>query len=132
MSVPAGNVWPMWSGRILAESLRVGADVVVPDIRLVRCGRHEVSDPAETQPAVWTYVDVEIPDNRADELADSLSRALLAEGGWYADFRSESEHIVIFSDRVFRYPHGDPAGRAAAVEYGLSVGVPARQLDWEV
>ena len=34
----------MLTGRLLAESLRVGADLEVADLRVVRIGRHEVSN----------------------------------------------------------------------------------------
>jgi hypothetical protein len=37
-----------------------------------------------------------------------------------------------FRDKVFRYPRGDPAGRAAAQAHGRAVGVPEPQLDWTV
>jgi hypothetical protein len=63
----------MLTGRLLAESLRVGADLEVADLRLVRIGRHDVSnsttppggsDPADDsprgaaagQPPIWTFL----------------------------------------------------------------------------
>jgi hypothetical protein len=121
----------MMRGRILAESLRPGVDITVPDLRLTRLGRHDVSGSVvESQPDVWTFLDFEVPDERADELAAALSGALVAEDGWYADFQSDDEHVVVFSGRVFRYRKGDAAGRAAAVAHGRAAGTPEDQLDW--
>ena len=119
-------------GRLLAESLRVGADLTVPDVRVVRLFREDVSGTvAPTQPPVWTFFDFEAPDERAEELAAALAAALLPDGGWYADFQTEVEHFVIFANRVFAYAKGDTVGRDAAAAYGRSVGVPDQQLDWE-
>jgi hypothetical protein len=36
----------------------------------------------------------------------------------------------VFAGKIFRYRRGDQTGRAAAVEYGRTVGVPDHQLDW--
>jgi hypothetical protein len=134
----------MLRGTLLAESLRLGHDLRVAELVVTRVGRHDVSgttapgaDGASEprgavgeQPKVWTFVDFEAPDGRADELAAALAGALSAETGWYADFRVGDDHVVVFTDRVFRYRIGDHAGRDAAVRYGISAGTPAHQLDW--
>ena len=38
-------------------------------------------------------------------------------------------HVVVFAGRIFRYRRGDHAGRAEAMGYGETVGVPGHQLD---
>ena len=93
----------MLTGRLLAESLRVGADLEVADLRVVRIGRHDVSnsttpsdgfDPSDDsprgavagQPRIWTFLDFEAPEDRADDLAQALAAALESETGWWADF----------------------------------------------
>jgi hypothetical protein len=56
----------MLHGRILAESLRVGCDIQVPQLRLVRIAREDVSGSTSTiQPDVWTLLDVQAPDELA-------------------------------------------------------------------
>ncbi len=121
----------MLHGRLLAESLRIGADLTVPDLRLTRLGRHDVSgSTAGAQPAVWTFVDFTAPDDRADELAAALAAALLPDDGWYADFQLADEHVVVFADRVFRYRKGDLTAREEVVAYGRAAGTPEHQLDW--
>ena len=122
----------MFHGRLLAESLRVGVDLAVPGLRLVRCGHHDVAgSTSASQPTVWTFVDFELPAERADELAAALAEALLPDDGWYADFQSETEHVVVFAGRVFRYRKGDRRGREEAIAYGRAAGTPAHQLDWD-
>lgn len=138
----------MLKGRLLAESLRVGHDVTVPDLNVVRIGRHDVSEsttPFERgseaaargaggassgQPSVWTFVDFEAPADRADELAKALAEALLAENGWWADFTVDGDRVIVFADKVFRYRIGDREARDEAIEYGLALGTPRHQLDW--
>jgi hypothetical protein len=136
----------MLQGRLIAESCKPGADIRVPDLRIVRLGRHDVSattmpaderDESQTpgvvegQPTIWTFLDFEGPNEIADELAKSLADALEAELGWWADFRiDDSEHVVVFAGRVFRYDVGDEAARAEAVAWGRSHGTPDSQLDW--
>ena len=120
----------MVKGRIVAESLRPGAAVMVPGLSLTRISRVSVTAPGPGQPGVWTLLDVTAPEERGEELAAALSAGLAPDGGWYADFRSGSEHVVVFSGRIFRYAVGDAAGRADAVAYGRAAGVPEAQLDW--
>ena len=131
-------------GRVIAESLRVGATVDFAGVELTSVGRHDVSvgtrpdggvrveDGAIAgQPSVWTFVDFAGPDDLAEPVAQELAAALLNEGGWYADIDVGDDKIVVFANRVFRYRRGDPDGRAEAAEHGRSVGVPEHQLDWE-
>lgn len=121
----------MLNGALLTESLRVGAELIVPGLRVTRLSRVDVSASAlSTQPGVWTFVEFEAEDEQAVPLAEALKGALLAEGGWYADFRVGDDHVVVFAGRVFRYRRGDAEARAEVVAYGSSVGVPAHQLDW--
>ena len=121
----------MLRGRLLTESLRIGADLCVPSLRVVRVGRHDVSDSISTgQPEIWTFLDFEAPDEVADELGEALAESLAEDSGWYADFEIAQDHVIVFPGRVFRYTKGDHAGRAAAVEYGKTGGVPEHQLDW--
>jgi hypothetical protein len=122
----------MLRGRILTESLRPGVVLEVPDLRVVRMWREDVSaSAAPDQPPVWTLLDVEAPAERAGELAEALAAALSGEGGWYADFRVGADHVVVFAGRSFRYRRGDEPARAHVVAYGRSVGVPEHQLDWK-
>ena len=143
------TIGAMLRGTLLAESLRVGHDLRVADLKVTRIGRHDVSqstvppsDPAEqpdtggggstkAQPGIWTFVEFEAPDERAGELADALAAALVAELGWYADFTVGDDRVVVFAGRIFRYRTGDEAARREAVEYGLAAGTPPHQVDWD-
>lgn len=121
----------MFRGCVLAESLRTGVEMTLPGLPLVRIRRQDMSGSSTpSQPPVWTFLDFEVPDDRADELAVLLAHALSPDGGWYADYQSATEHVVVFSGRWFRYDKGDDAARAEAVDFGRAAGIPDHQLDW--
>ncbi len=137
----------MLTGRLLTESLRVGLDLAIPDLRVVRLDRHDVSSSTtpegsavdaggassgatDAQPQVWTFLDFEAPIGRADELADALANALDAVTGWYADFTVGGDHVIVFANRVFRYRIGDRRGRDEAVAWRRAAGTPEHQHDW--
>ena len=119
-------------GALIAESLRVGAKLDDLALTVTTISRADLGDVSAGQPRTWTFIEFEAPDADADRLVRALEGALARIGGWYCDFRNDAETFVVFADRSFRYPRGDRAGRAAAVEYGRSVGVPESQLDWPV
>jgi hypothetical protein len=121
----------MVKGTLLAESVRIGAELSVVGLRLTRVSRRDMSGSVSAaQPPVWTVLDFEADDELAGPLAESLARALLAEGGWYADFGVGEDHVVVFAGKVLRYRRGDQGGWAEAMDHGRAVGVPEHQLDW--
>jgi hypothetical protein len=119
------------TGCVIGESMRAGAVFEPPGLRVRRVTRLDVSaGVGPGQSPVWTVIDFEADDEAAGPIAEALADCLAAEGGWYADLRAGQERVIVFAGRVFRYRPGDRTARAAAVSYGLSVGVPAHQLDW--
>jgi hypothetical protein len=118
------------SGCLIAESLGVGGAVVGVRLTVTRVSRAEAGDVDAGQPRIWSFIEFEAADEDGDRLAATLEGALQTSGGWYCDFRSETETIVVFAGRTFRYPRGDSEGRSLVAEYARSVGVPEGQLDW--
>jgi hypothetical protein len=122
----------MARGQLIAESLKVGERLQMRGMRLLGATRVE---PPEVrlradQPRRWTFIGFEFDDELATSVADALADVLDGEGGWYCNFSTARESWVVFRGQVFRYPIGDPAGRAEAQAYGRSIGVPEPQLDW--
>jgi len=120
----------IYSGALIGESLRPAAVVEGFPLTVTKIYRAKLGNAEAGQPELWTVIEFAVAADRAPELAEALSRMLLKQGGWYCDFHSEQEVFVVFADRVFRYPHGDEAGRARAAEHGRALGVPEAQLDW--
>jgi hypothetical protein len=119
------------SGTLIVESMRVGS-VLDGGLHVTKISRAEAGDVDAGQPRTWTFLEFDAPDDDADRLSRALEGVLEHRGGWYCDFRTDEETFVVFAGRTFRYRRGDAAGRAAAADYGRSVGVPEAQLDWPV
>ena len=123
----------MVRGTLILESLR--PDASLEGFRFVV---HEIGrGPAKLSPeqvaaglpSVWSGIEFELEDERAEDLATALA-GLLDPIGWYANFSSDSETFVVYPARVYRYPRGDAQRRAEAQAYGRSLGIPDHQLDW--
>jgi hypothetical protein len=119
----------MVRGTILAESLKPGTVLDGDGMQIICWSRYRVTGVAAYQPAVWTAIEFEAPEEIAPALAGRLAAALL-EPGWYVNWNSDDEATVVFPNKIFRYRHGDLAAREAAQAYGRSCGVPEPQLDW--
>ena len=80
----------------------------------------------------WTLHTVETSENQADEIAEKISKSLDSEhgGSWYADFKNNDFHYIIFRDKVFKVERSWPEEYKRVVEYGLSLGIPDYQLDF--
>jgi len=120
------------TGCVIGESLRAGAVLELTGLRVCRVTRTDLSSSAQgSQPPVWTVLEFESDAEDDAPLAQALADGLSPEGGWYADYRSGEERVVVFAGRIFRYTGADDPRRAEAVAYGLSAGVPEHQLDWQ-
>lgn len=78
----------------------------------------------------WTLHTVEVFEDRVDDVAEKISRVLdLKHNDWYADFKNDKFHYVIFRDRVFKVDLRNPKYKEV-MEYGISLGIPWYQLDF--
>jgi hypothetical protein len=121
----------MARGYVLAESMRPGTRLEGLPLTLRSIERDIASTATPDQPAAWTAVEFEFPDEEAQRVADALAEVLDAHGGWYSHFSVGGETFVVYAERVFRYRSGDETARAEAQEHGRSLGVPEPQLDWD-
>lgn len=80
----------------------------------------------------WTLHTVEIPRERAKEVAVALSHSLDEhhQSSWYADFKNDAEHFIIFRNKVFHLDRSKPHEYAAVTAYGRKRGIPEYQLDF--
>lgn len=76
----------------------------------------------------WTLQTVEIPEEKAEEIAAILSKSLETEHEWYTDFKNKEFHYIIFINRVFKVNRQKPEEYEKAKEYGISLGIPDYQL----
>jgi hypothetical protein len=124
----------MATGTLIGESLAVGGTLAGLDLTLRGIERVEPTNISAGQraagiPPQWTLLRFDVADARAPAFAEALA-GVLDEPGWYADLHTVDESFVVFAGRVFRYPIGDRAGRAAAEAHAREHGVPEPQIDW--
>jgi hypothetical protein len=82
--------------------------------------------------AQWTMHVVEIPDERAETVAACLAETIDAtRGAWYAGFKSDATHYVVFSGRIFRVSRAHPEEYEAPRAHGRALGIAERQLDFD-
>lgn len=117
-------------GAIVCESLKPGTNLDGYEMRITKWCRYHVENAAESQPKVWTLIEFETHEDDSDALAQRLSKDL-ASPGWYANWTTATQAVVVFPDKIFRYARGNEAGRKRAQRYGIDAGVPEGQLDWD-
>jgi hypothetical protein len=119
-----------FSGIILEESLVDTS--VLDDINILSTKVEPVTKKHKT-PWVkqWTMHEVEIPADTAATVAKKISNALDPEHDWYADYKTDTEHYIIYRDKVFHVTdRTDKKQYDKATEYGILTGIPAYQVDF--
>lgn len=108
-----------YKGVIIEKSLE--SKDVLGNVMILSTKIEEVTEKHKT-PWIrqWTLHTVEMSEDRGEEIAEKLSQALDSQHAWYADFKNEKFHYVIFRNKAFR----------EAMEYGISLGIPWYQLDF--
>ena len=115
-------------GILLKESLADDSPLDLVDVVSVTMSKHPNTVPS--QPKWWTEVHFEADAERAGELAKSFSAAL-RPAGWYLHYWTDSDVFIVFPRKIFKYAKGRESRADEAIAYGLSIGVPKHQLDWE-
>lgn len=118
-----------YRGVIIEESLV--DESALKDVHIVGTKVEQVTEKHKT-PWVkqWTLHAVEISEDKADAIAEKIAQALDPEHAWYADFKNNNLHYVIFRNRVFRVPRRSKEKYDEAKQYGLSLGIPEYQVDF--
>jgi hypothetical protein len=78
----------------------------------------------------WTLHTVELLENQADAAAKELSKSLDSKHNWYADFKNDSHHYIIFRNKVFFIDRRSKEQYDEAKKYGISLGIPEYQVDF--
>ena len=99
----------MLQGALIAESIRPGTSLDDLNLIVRQITRHAPDGTTDEQPPIWTDIYFEVDEKDAGDLAQKLADVLDARG-WYADFRSDTETIVVYRGKIFRYPAGTRRG----------------------
>ena len=118
-----------YKGVIIEESL--GNKKILKYIKILKTKVEKVTERHKT-PWIkqWTLHTVEIPENQARYIAEKISKMLDLEHNWYADFKNDTHHYIIFRDRVFFIEKQSKQQYDHAKKYGISLGIPEYQIDF--
>ena len=117
------------NGVIIEESLENKS--VLQKVKIIKTKTEEVTEEHKT-PWIkqWTLHTIEILENQADEITKDLSKSLDSEHSWYADFKNDKFHYIIFLNKVFKVDRSKPEQYSEVTKYGLTLGIPDYQLDF--
>lgn len=117
-----------YRGIIIKESL-TSADIL-KDLTIIKTNVEPVTERHKTpRLKQWTLHEVTVPAAAMPHLAKRISK-LLDRNYWYADFKNDATHYIIFPDKIFVIDRTKPEQYAAATAYGLNLNIPDYQLDF--
>jgi len=118
-----------YKGVIIEESLE-NKDI----LKDVKISETKVEEVVEEHKTPWikqrTLHTVEIPENQVASVAEKISKALDSEHNWYADFKNDTHHYIIFRDKVFYIDRKSKEQYDEAKHYGISLDIPEYQVDF--
>ena len=121
-----------YHGTIIEESLKDTS--VLKEIHILSTKVDAVTERHKTPWLTqWTLHKVEVPEKDAARIAEKLSKAIddTHEGSWYADYKTEDDHFIIFKNKVFHITdRTNKAQYDEAKNYGISLGIPEYQVDF--
>lgn len=120
-----------YKGIIIEESLE-NKDIL-KNIKILSTEIEKVTEKHKTPwLSQWTLHTVEIPEDKAEEIAKRISQSLDRDhgGSWYADFKNDAYHYIIFQNKVFFIDRNNKAEYDEATQYGISLGIPDYQVDF--
>ena len=118
-----------YQGVIIEESLK--DSLVLKEVKVLSTKIEQVTEEHKTPwVAQWTLHTVEILEDKADFIAEELSKTLVADHSWYADFKNDITHYIIFSNKVFKIDRTKVEQYNEATKYGISIGIPDYQVNF--
>src|SRR6185369_14816146 len=119
-----------FKGTIIEESLEDKS--VLNKVKILSTKVEDVTERHQTHwIKKWTLHKVEIDAKEVEAIAELISKSLDKERkhSWYADFKNEDLHYVVYRDKVFKINRTNSKEYAQAREYGLALGIPPYQID---
>ncbi len=117
-----------YQGVIIEESL--GNKDILDKLKIINTKISPVTEKHQT-PSLkqWTMHTVEIPEADAQVIAEELAEKIL--GRWYADYKNDENHYIIFKNKIFRIDRKSKEQYEEASRYGITLGIPDYQVDFK-
>jgi len=118
-----------FKGVIIEESLE--NKNVLKKVKIFKTDIEQVTEKHQT-PWIkqWTLHSVEVLEKQIDNIVEEISKALDSKQNWYADFKNDDFHYIIFRNKVFKIERSKPEQYTNVTKYGVSLGIPNYQLDF--
>ncbi|PIP31011.1 hypothetical protein COX25_01670 [bacterium (Candidatus Howlettbacteria) CG23_combo_of_CG06-09_8_20_14_all_37_9] len=120
-----------YKGTIIEESL-ANKDVL-KKVKIISTKVEPITDEHKTPwLSQWTLHSVEIPESEAQGIAEEISKSLdySHNSSWYADYKNDTHHYIIFRDKLFYIDRKSKEQYDEAKRYGISLGIPEYQVDF--
>lgn len=120
-----------YNGTIIEESL-ANKDVL-KKVKIISTKVEPITNEHKTPwLSQWTLHAVEIPENEAQSVAEEISKSLdySHNSSWYADYKNDTNHYIIFRDKIFYIDRKSKEQYDEAKRYGISLGIPEYQVDF--
>jgi len=118
-----------YKGVIIEESL--GDAGVLKKVKILDTKVEAVTENHRTPwTKQWTLHTVEVAASEVEKIAEEISSGLDKEHSWYADFKNDKFHFIIYSGKIFKVDLRHPVLYNDAREYGISIGIPEYQVDF--
>jgi len=79
----------------------------------------------------WTLHTIEVSEDKAMGLAESIALSLEKNHPWYADYKTEEYHFIIFKKKIFVVNRKRKDEYEEVKKYGVSIGIPDYQLNFK-
>ncbi|MFA6082587.1 MAG: hypothetical protein WC773_04255 [Patescibacteria group bacterium] len=110
-----------YTGTIVEESL--DDNRLINEFNILNTRISGAENPADR----WHLYKVDATKEQLEELSKHIKPQK-----WYAHFWCDDEMIVVFRDKMFDQKVNDKNTWEPAIRYGLSHGIPIKQLDFVV
>ena|SRR3990167_1756447 len=118
-----------YKGTIIKESLE--NEDILKDVKILGTEIEKVVEEHKTPwLKQWTLYSVEIPEKRAKEIVEKISKLLDSKHSWYADFKNDTNHYIIFKNKIFSIDRQSQKQYDEAKKYGISLCIPEYQVDF--
>ena len=111
----------LYKGQVVEESLRNNR--ILNSLHITHVEITKDRNPRDR----WHIYTVQMTKRDIDKLSKNLKGK-----HWYAHFYKGNELIVAFQNKIFRLKRSEPKTWKEAIEYGLKLGIPKKQLDFKI
>jgi hypothetical protein len=118
-----------YKGTIIKESLKDTS--ILEEVKILDTKIEKVTEKHKTPwLKQWTIISIEVNADKAAKISKRLSECMESSHDFYADFKNENIHFIIFKNKIFRVDITSKSQYDEVKKYALSLGLPEYQVDF--